>query len=287
MVTGRIVIDPSSNGNRPFIPSVDLGIKGARARLSLQRPVGGIKVAYTLSEDAQRREQLLNYSAHLRTTSPLVREDSDAYEAFRLIVGNLRSPKRLARQVRDGTLPSGVGTLAMNLAKGSPEIAQAVYQEALCKPEALALYTQTEAAPNPDSRITLNYRELDSVGLPRVILDWKLSRIDKESLIRSQELLGAQLESAGLGRLEPSEPFRDDGPDWGVRLRGGHHQMGTTRMSDAPQHGVVNANCKVHGVDGLYVAGQSVFPTVGYSNPLFTAVALSARLGDHLRRSVL
>jgi choline dehydrogenase-like flavoprotein len=287
MVTGRIVIGPSANGSRPFLPSVDLGFKGAKARLSLQRPVGGIKVAYTLDEGRQRSEQLLNYSAHLRSTSPLDREESAAYAALKLIVENLRSPKRLARQVKDGTLPDGVGTLTKNLLKGSPEIAQAIYYEAFRKPDAFALYTQSESAPNRDSRVTVNYRDVDSVGLPRVRLDWQLSRIDKESLVRSQEILGAQLESAGLGRLEPSEPFRDDGPDWGPRLRGGHHQMGTTRMSESPEHGVVDTDCMVHGVDGLFVAGQSVFPTVGYSNPLLTAVALSARLGDHLVRTVL
>ncbi len=282
MVTGKITVDPELSGSRPFLPSVDLGPRGARARLSLQRPVGGIKVAYTLSEDRQRDEHLLNYSAHLRTTSPIDREESDAYAALKLIVGNLRSPGRLARQVRDGTLPAGFGTLTKNLLKGSPEIVQAVYYEAFRKPDAFALYTQCESSPNPDSRVTVDYRNLDAVGLPRVRLDWRLSRIDKESLIRSQEILGAHLESSGLGHLEPEEQFRDDSSDWGPALRGGHHQMGTTRMAHSPKDGVVDENCKVHGIDGLFVAGQSVFPTVGYANPLFTSVALSARLGRHL-----
>jgi len=287
MVTGRIVIDSASSGQRPFLPSVDLGLKGAKARLSLQRPVGGIKVAYTLSEERQRKEQLLNYSAHLRTTSPIDREESEAYAALKLIVGNLRSPGKLARQVRDGTLPAGAGTLMKNLLKGSPEIAQAVYYEAFRKPDAFALYTQCETTPNPDSRVTVDFHDLDAVGLPRVRLDWRINRTDKESLIRSQEILGAKLESAGLGHLEPAEPFRDESPDWGPGLRGGHHQMGTTRMAKSAKHGVVDENCKVHGIEGLFIAGQSVFPTVGYANPLFTGVALSSRLGQHLLAEVL
>jgi choline dehydrogenase-like flavoprotein len=287
MVTGKIVIDENAAGQRPFLPSVDLGPKGAKARLSLQRPVGGIKVAYTLSEERQRDAQLLNYSAHLRTTSPIDREDSDAYGAFKLIVGNLRSPGKLARQVRDGTLPAGVGTLLKNLLKGSPEIAQAVYYEALRKPEAFALYTQCETTPNPDSRITVDFQDLDAVGLPRVRLDWRINRVDKESLIRSQEILGARLESAGLGRLEATGPFVDESPDWGLGLHGGHHQMGTTRMAGSPKEGVVDSNSKVHGTDGLFIAGQSVFPTVGFANPLLTGVALSARLGQHLLTDLL
>jgi choline dehydrogenase-like flavoprotein len=287
MVTGKINIDQDSGGKRPFLPSVDLGPKGAKARLSLQRPVGGIKVAYTLSEERQRSDHLLNYSAHLRTTSPIDREDSDAYGAFKLIVGNLRSPGKLARQVRDGTLPAGVGTLLKNLLKGSPEIAQAIYYEALRKPSAFSLYTQCETTPNPDSRVTVDFQDPDAVGLPRVRLDWRINRVDKESLIRSQEILGARLEAAGLGHLEPTEPFHDESSDWGPGLHGGHHQMGTTRMAANAKQGVVDENCQVHGTDGLFIAGQSVFPTVGFANPLLTGVALSARLGQYLIADVL
>lgn len=63
----------------------------------------------------------------------------------------------------------------------------------------------------------------------------------------------------------------------------GHH-MGTTRMSVKPEEGVVDENLKVHGVDNLYVAGASVFPSGGISNPTFTIVALSLRLAEHVGR---
>ena len=54
-------------------------------------------------------------------------------------------------------------------------------------------------------------------------------------------------------------------------------------MSTDPQKGVVDANCQIHGVHNLYVAGSSVFPTYGYANPTYTIVALTLRLADHLR----
>jgi choline dehydrogenase-like flavoprotein len=60
--------------------------------------------------------------------------------------------------------------------------------------------------------------------------------------------------------------------------------MGTTRMHPDPKQGVVDADCRVHGVSNLYVAGSSVFPTGGYSNPTLTIVALALRLADHLRQ---
>jgi choline dehydrogenase-like flavoprotein len=45
---------------------------------------------------------------------------------------------------------------------------------------------------------------------------------------------------------------------------------------------VVDADCRVHGVGNLYVAGSSVFPSSGYANPTLTILALALRLGDHL-----
>ena len=59
--------------------------------------------------------------------------------------------------------------------------------------------------------------------------------------------------------------------------------MGTTRMHVDPAHGVVDADCRVHGMDNLHVAGSSVFPTGGYANPTFTIAALALRLADKLK----
>jgi choline dehydrogenase-like flavoprotein len=61
------------------------------------------------------------------------------------------------------------------------------------------------------------------------------------------------------------------------------HTAGTTRMSDDPKLGVVNSNCRVHGVAGLYVAGASVFPTCGHANPTLMIVALAIRLADRIK----
>lgn len=57
-------------------------------------------------------------------------------------------------------------------------------------------------------------------------------------------------------------------------------------MSGDPASGVVDANCRVHGVSNLYVAGSSVFPTCGYANATLTIVALALRLADHLQENV-
>lgn len=53
-------------------------------------------------------------------------------------------------------------------------------------------------------------------------------------------------------------------------------------MSDDPRSGIVDADCRVHGLANLYIAGSAVFPTIGYANPTLTIVALALRLTDHL-----
>ena len=54
-------------------------------------------------------------------------------------------------------------------------------------------------------------------------------------------------------------------------------------MATSAADGVVNEHCRVHGVDNLYVAGSSVFPTGGWAFPTLTIVALALRVADELR----
>jgi choline dehydrogenase-like flavoprotein len=138
--------------------------------------------------------------------------------------------------------------------------------------------TRIGPVPNPDSRVTLG-RERDALGMRRVELDWQLSRLDRESVVSTLRLLGAAVGAAGLGRLRVV--IGEDG-DWPSDLAGGWHQMGTTRMSDDPRHGVVDGQCQVHGVSNLFIAGSSVFPTAGSGTPTMTLVALALRLARHL-----
>ena len=58
--------------------------------------------------------------------------------------------------------------------------------------------------------------------------------------------------------------------------------MGTTRMAADPEKGVVDADCRVHGVENLYIGGSSVFATTGHCNPTYTLTSSRSRLGDHL-----
>jgi choline dehydrogenase-like flavoprotein len=44
----------------------------------------------------------------------------------------------------------------------------------------------------------------------------------------------------------------------------------------------LDANCKAHDLDNLYVVDTSFFPSSGAVNPALTAMANALRVGDHL-----
>jgi choline dehydrogenase-like flavoprotein len=131
-----------------------------------------------------------------------------------------------------------------------------------------------EQVPNLESRVSLS-RDKDFFGQNRVELDWALTKFDMDSVERTVELFARQIGKMGIGRMRV-DVQADDWP-------AGHHHMGTTRMHQDPKHGVVNADCRLHSLENLYVAGSSVFPTGGTVNPTLTIVALALRLSDHLK----
>lgn len=148
------------------------------------------------------------------------------------------------------------------------------------------LYTRIEQAPNPSSRVVLS-QEKDSLGVPRANLHWAMTSIDKRTVRKVSELIGQQVGAAGIGRVKLAEFLHDDKDDTMPSFTsGGWHHMGTTRMSDNPQTGVVDANCKVHGINNLYIAGSSCYPTGGSVNPTLTVVALTLRLSDHVKKQI-
>jgi choline dehydrogenase-like flavoprotein len=144
----------------------------------------------------------------------------------------------------------------------------------------IPLNCTSEQMPNPDSRIGLA-KDLDVFGLRKVIVDWQLTAEDKRGMATGHRLLGTELGRGGFGQLQSTVP-EDDG-EWPSDMRGDQHHMGTTRMQRDPSMGVVDENCRVHGVANLYAAGSSVFPTGGTFNPTLTIVALALRLADHIK----
>jgi choline dehydrogenase-like flavoprotein len=67
-----------------------------------------------------------------------------------------------------------------------------------------------------------------------------------------------------------------------IPIAGVAHQAGTCRFGDDPATSVLDANCRAHEVDNLYVVDTSFFPSIGAVNPALTAMANAIRVGEHL-----
>jgi len=148
----------------------------------------------------------------------------------------------------------------------------------------VGIYARCEQAPNADSRVTLSPDKKDRFGLPVTRLDWRMTELDWYSIRQLGMLLAQNISSRKLGVMR-LHPWANKYGHWPQDLIGGDHHMGTTRMHDDPKQGVVDRNCRVHGTDNLYIAGSSVYPTVGWANPTYTLIALAFRLAKHLRNT--
>ena len=139
--------------------------------------------------------------------------------------------------------------------------------------------TLVEQQPNLKSRVYLSDK-LDSLGMRKLIIDWQISEADKKTLRTIAREMAKQMAQSNIGRIRLNDFILDESLDIPV---GRHaHHMGTTRMSQSPKAGVVDQNCKVFGIENLYVAGSSAFPTGSGVNPTMPLLQLTLRLADHL-----
>ena len=102
-----------------------------------------------------------------------------------------------------------------------------------------------------------------------------------KSFKKFNQILFEGLRAAGIEVRAFSHETDECG--WPVSMVAGKHHMGTTRIHQDPKQGVLDADCKVHGVSNLFIAGSSMFPTSGQANPMLTIVALAIRLADHIK----
>lgn len=137
-----------------------------------------------------------------------------------------------------------------------------------------------EQYPNPSSRVTLSETK-DTFGMPQLRVDWRYLPEDVETVRRGFAALKADLVAAGVGDLR-YDPDDIEAEVTRYGAYGGHH-IGTARMGNDVRDSVVDANCRVHSVSNLYLAGSAVFPTSSQANPTLTLVALALRLADHLQ----
>lgn len=135
-----------------------------------------------------------------------------------------------------------------------------------------------------ESRVMLR-DERDATGLPVADVDWRIDGRELESMAFFAERIRDYLQANGLATvaLVPELVARD--PAFVGEMTDLNHQMGTTRIGTTAATGVVDGDLRVHGTRNLFVAGAAVFPSSGFANPTFTALALGLRLAACLAQA--
>ncbi|MCE2927805.1 MAG: FAD-dependent oxidoreductase [Rickettsiales bacterium] len=139
------------------------------------------------------------------------------------------------------------------------------------------LFTRTEQVPNPYSRVLLSNLTRDELGVPRISVDWRITEQDWRTIQVLVKKFSETVSSSGQGLVKIAD-WLSDSYRWPKHTWFGCHHIGTTRMSENPQNGVVDKKFRVYGTNNLFIIGSSVFPTAGSANPTLTVIAISRLL---------
>jgi choline dehydrogenase-like flavoprotein len=136
---------------------------------------------------------------------------------------------------------------------------------------AVDFWLTTEDLPLPDNRVTLD-------GDGNVHLAYTSS--NDEEAGRLYHELRKILNHVGLAQHHVLG--KNFYMNMSIPIAGCAHQAGTVRFGDDPATSVLDANCKAHELDNLYVVDTSFFPSIGAVNPALTAMANAIRVGEHI-----
>ncbi|MBB5503639.1 GMC oxidoreductase [Paraburkholderia sp. MM5384-R2] len=233
----------------------------ATVHLSPDDPIQALK-RLEKWQGEQRAADLLTVS-----TSPLL----TVSHIGRMLLERKKVPVRLRRCLIDlAALLNESSVARAYIAKGSARKIEQVTLDIVC-----------EQPPLPQNRVTLS-EHCDRLGLPIARVTWDADEQLRHGILTLGSLLARELEVAGIDGFQLS-PTVVAGNPAKIALPNVGHSSGTTQMGLDVASSVVDQTCQVHGINGLYVAGTSVFPTSGHTNPTLMTMALSIGLADQLR----
>jgi choline dehydrogenase-like flavoprotein len=136
---------------------------------------------------------------------------------------------------------------------------------------AVDFWLSTEDLPRAENRVTL-------ARDGNIMISYAAS--NEEPKRRLYHQLKEMLADLGMhhGHLLPHHAYLKNE----IPVAGCAHQAGTCRFGTDPNSSVLNADCRAHELDNLYVVDTSFFPSIGAVNPALTAMANALRVGDHL-----
>ncbi|WP_248722656.1 GMC oxidoreductase [Seonamhaeicola sp. ML3] len=133
----------------------------------------------------------------------------------------------------------------------------------------IALGGRGESLPNYDNKITLDYQNLDTWGMPLVKVDFTYGPNEKAMMEHMTKESEAILKKAGFKNVGS---YRNSPPPGSAV-----HEMGTVRMGNDPKTSVLNKYNQMHDVKNVFITDGSCMTSSGCQNPSLTYMALTAR----------
>ncbi|MDQ8738598.1 GMC family oxidoreductase [Paenibacillus sp. LHD-38] len=186
----------------------------------------------------------------------------------------LKSPGKVA-----DALPDGGGSILIPQSEDRPYQVQMYLfggTDYLCD-----MFGRVE--PQYENSVTLDELRKDEYGVPGIQVHFSYSSKDKSVISRmvdgankiASAIGGSLASTAGMPEICILPPGAD------------YHEAGTCRMGNDPAFSATDPFGQIHGVSGLYVADNSVLPTIGAVNPTLTTSALAMRTADHIIRQLM
>ena len=258
-----------------------------------------VRPRFTFSANVQRRNCLTNVALWL--ANPTIGDPShgNGVLSFAYLALSSRFGKHFASEaIRQAAIADGHADArwqhVLNMLRDLPSTARFIPEFAIkrfllwrkapgffqpSRTNVYLLHFHGEQVPNSESRVSLS-DVADAVGMRQLDINLQFTEQDVDSIIQTHELLDTHLRAHDAGQLAYlSDNLREH--VW-AQATDGFHQAGTTRMSVRPEDGVVDENCRIHGVDNLHIASSSVFVTSGQANSTFMIVVFALRLVDQL-----
>ncbi len=132
-----------------------------------------------------------------------------------------------------------------------------------------------EDMPRETNRVTLNSSVLDQWGQPVPNVHFDDHENDERMREHAWRQGEAVYDACGAVNTYRTPPYPST------------HNLGTCRMSERPQDGVVNRWGQAHDVRNLFVSDGSQFTSGAAANPTLTIVALAIRQAEYLAEGLL
>lgn len=138
------------------------------------------------------------------------------------------------------------------------------------------LFSHNEVTADPNNRLTLSKTHKDMLGIPHPQIHYKLPAYTVKSCEHTRTVFQQLMDLMGGSHA-----------NWTKGYFPQDHPSGSTIMGNNPRNSVVDAECRSHDHENMFIASSAVFPSVGTGNITLTIAALSLRIADSLKKELL